>query len=423
MKNNIGVCLIAALLVFASVLILSGCMYFINGSSVESKEYNPDEMSLPSVIEKTPTAQSEMQRKFSAYGYEETGKNGEKVFHLFTEEQIEESLQLYEDGVRRSLTYEEILFIINDSVRMYFEYDKIVIPRFSEYVKNPQSQIQYAGFKVNEETYEKCLRKSDTCREILTDHGDFSEYSSYISAMEAYSSIVYDIEAIIAERLRVHDTGSEFYRKSGSNPYNSSLIYGIVLDGGELSEAGNYEYVLQKNLKNSLYGSVMPYGKEYGSVIAKRKHEYNSASALVSIEYYENGNVTELFPTEQLKAMKPKGNITAIWRSEETIGHLPQRCIRFEFDRWGEKVTFSNRVFSSETVLKGTYRLDGDRMILEFAEGKTIILEFDGENIKPVGAYYPDGRVWLWFEESIVFRINGVSSGEEIIFPESFFER
>ena len=76
MKNR-KIIIIAASLVLAAVLALCGCMYLIGEPEEETKEYKPEEMTLAPVIEETPTAQSEMQKKFSAYGREEKGENGE----------------------------------------------------------------------------------------------------------------------------------------------------------------------------------------------------------------------------------------------------------------------------------------------------------------------------------------------------------
>ena len=79
MKNS-KIIIIAASLVLAAVLALCGCVYLIGDVPDETREYDPDEMTLPSVIEETPSAQSELQKKFGAYGREETGERGERIF-------------------------------------------------------------------------------------------------------------------------------------------------------------------------------------------------------------------------------------------------------------------------------------------------------------------------------------------------------
>ena len=67
MKNT-KIIIIAAVLVLAAALALFGCIYLIGEPDEETKGYAPDEMTMPPVIEETPTAQSEMQKKFAAYG-------------------------------------------------------------------------------------------------------------------------------------------------------------------------------------------------------------------------------------------------------------------------------------------------------------------------------------------------------------------
>ena len=143
MKNT-KIIIIAASLVLAAALALCGCMYLIGEPPEETQRYDNDEMSVPSVIEETPTAQSEMQKKFAAYGEEEVGTNGEKIFHLFTKEQIDASLQMRKEGKRTSLTYEEIIFIINDTVRIYLEYDQVVMTDFAEHTQDVTRMLYHS---------------------------------------------------------------------------------------------------------------------------------------------------------------------------------------------------------------------------------------------------------------------------------------
>ena len=178
MKNS-KIIIIAASLVLAAALALCGCVYLIGQPDDETKQYDPDGMSLPSVIEEAPSAQSEMQKKFGAYGREETGENGERVFRLFTEEQIEESLTLRKNGERRSLTYEEILFLINDSIRMYFEYDKIILTDYicHTHDKNPTSPIDFE-MMMNNNRYRRCEVYTYDYIELTPYHGNYSDKSS-----------------------------------------------------------------------------------------------------------------------------------------------------------------------------------------------------------------------------------------------------
>ncbi|MBR4033894.1 MAG: hypothetical protein IKJ04_03720, partial [Clostridia bacterium] len=186
MNNSKKIIVLAVSLVLASVLSLSGCMYLISADPEGSSEYDPDEMSLPNLLEETPAAQSALQKKFGAYGREETGENGEKIYRLFTEEQIAESLNLRENGERRSLTYEEITFIINDSIRMYFEYDRIIVTDFIEHKHpKPTGGIDY-DLKIIMNRYDRCEVPSLGYSEIVPYHGDYSDKTSYDSALETY---------------------------------------------------------------------------------------------------------------------------------------------------------------------------------------------------------------------------------------------
>ena len=69
MKNNIKVITITTVLILASALILTGCMYALAAAPLEEKDYNMDEFVdknlFVSAISNGPEAQSELQEKFA----------------------------------------------------------------------------------------------------------------------------------------------------------------------------------------------------------------------------------------------------------------------------------------------------------------------------------------------------------------------
>ena len=286
MKNS-KIIIIAASLVLAAALALCGCMYLIGEPPEETKEMTQGEVTLPPVIEETPIAQSEMQKKFGAYGREEKGDNGECIFHLFTWEQVEESLQMRKDGIRRSLTFDEISFIINDTVRLYFEYDKIVMPDFSDHTTGVEinlyhSSVTQGTWNSLEEMHEHLLNQlnsyesceSDQTVEyttVTTYHGDFSEYKDYESAIVAYNNMLMQIEKIISERLRILDTGTLFYCKGISSAIYNIHMYGILLDGGSNGDYAQYTAAFEdrmgfKNSDNNVTSVKTPYLSEIESI-------------------------------------------------------------------------------------------------------------------------------------------------------------
>lgn len=385
MKNS-KIIIIAASLVLAAALALCGCVYLIGQPDDETKQYDPDGMSLPSVIEEAPSAQSEMQKKFGAYGREETGENGERIFRLFTEEQIEESLTLRKNGERRSLTYEEILFLINDSIRMYFEYDKIILTDYicHTHDKNPTSPLDFE-MMLNNNRYRRCEVYTYDYIELTPYHGDYSDKSSYSEALATYRGMIEDIRAMILERLRIHDTGSDSYcLLSPLDDSDYTHLYGILLDDGKITDASKYETVLNNTIKDSMTGSELVAAEDkYPLVRMVEQYDEDSGKPQLSIYYIAAGEESKekLYPTEQLESLHPDGKVTLSGTTADG------REITFEFDRWSWRVVYTEKYMDTETVIEGRYAIPkvnsvpADFLSLNL-DGKRLYLAFDGDYVR-----------------------------------------
>lgn len=381
MKNS-KIIIIAASLVLAAALALCGCVYLIGDVPDETQGYDPDEMTLPSVIEETPSAQSELQKKFGAYGREETGERGERIFRLFTEEQINESINLRLKNIPRSLTYEEVLFIINDSVRIYFEYDKIIVTDFMNHTHDnvPTSALDF-DMRLWQNRYKRCDVLSYGYTEIIPYHGDYSDQPSYAAALGTYSRMIYDIECMIFERLRIHDTGTDSYcLVSPLNDRDYTRVYGMLFADNQLKhDTDKHRDVLNNSIKMRLTGKepVNPH-ERYPMILASNMYEADSGKPNVNINYYNGEERVRIFPTEQLDALRPDGKISFVGTTEDLI---PTQ-ISIEFDRWTKKVTYTEKKMSYETILTGTYSITENRIRMSFDHAKGVYLEFDGNKIR-----------------------------------------
>ena len=383
--NNKNIVIIAALLVIAAALSLGMCIRMMSEPSEETKEYTREGVTLPNVVEETPTAQIDMQKKFAAYGREERGENGEKIFRLFTEEQIDESLALREKGERRSLTYDEILFLINDSIRMYFEYDKIILTDYicHTHDKTPTSPIDFE-MMLNNNRYRRCEVYTYDYIELIPYHGDYSDKSSYAEALATYRGMIEDIRTMILERLRIHDTGSDSYcLLSPLNDSDYTHLYGILLDDGKITDASKYETLLNNTLKDSMTSSELVAAEDkYPLVRMVEQYDEDSGKPQVSIYYIAAGEESreKLYPTEQLEARRPDGKVTLSGKVADG------REIAFEFDRWSWRVVYTEKYMGSETVIEGYYTIPkvnsvpADFLSLNL-DGERLYLAFDGDYI------------------------------------------
>ncbi len=425
MKNK-KIIIIAVSLVLAAALALLGCIYLIGGPPEETKEYVPDEMTLPPVIEDTPTAQSEMQKKFAAYGKEETGVNGEKIFHLFTKEQIDESLKMRKEGKRRSLTYDEIIFLINDTVRIYLEYDQIVMTDFAEHTQDVSRRLYHDNgslyyteeiWLLNDELlfngihgeFDSCVGDHDyEFTTVIPYHGDFSECEDYSSAYEAYCNMINQIEMMISERLRILDTGTLCYCEAAGHSSRNDHMYGILFDSGYYEDYSTYESAFENRLRRSLASS-------YSYLVGSREYNAHTPSRNSCIYYFENDIDYKIFPTAELEALRPKAAVHLSWQNETKTLGLPRKTVSIDFDRWNETVEITIKETGQayiETSYSGTYEAKGNLLILTLDNETKVVIEYDGEKYRFVEAVRKDGLTIMNSNE-IVFRYN---SDEPIVY-------
>ena len=137
MKRNVKFFMTVTALLLLSAVILTGCMYVIAADNGATKPYDPEQrqetsdggVTQPgeknpgnSIVEDAPTGQLPLQNKFNEYLHED----GNTVT-IFSPEQYAQLKAVRDSGERTPLTYEEILFLVNDSINMYFKYDEIYL--------------------------------------------------------------------------------------------------------------------------------------------------------------------------------------------------------------------------------------------------------------------------------------------------------
>lgn len=401
MKNTKRIVIIAAALVLISALLLCGCMYFISDAPIESKEYEPEQMSRPEVIEETPTAQSEMQKKFGAYGKEEIGENGEKIFRLFTEEQIEETLKLREDGVCRALTYDELLFLINDSVRMYFEYDKIFLPDYGDESLRLQydTQILLGGRLSKDEVREYAIKPY---------RGDFSEFEDEKDAFKKYELMTVEILTVITERIFAYDTGTlstGSYWGSGIGRF--TLSDQLLLDGGEISDLDERVQTLKETMQkiNDVLSKISELRYIYSSkietdhtlVIASRFYS-DLGTRSASLFYYGNGERILLFPTEEIEALNPSMTLRS---GDPAYVGGQKEIISIKIDRRTMTCLLDYPSRNCAVGIPGKLKIDGKRLILTFANGSLTVEYMPGGGYKLIEADFEND--WLTFDADTFF--------------------
>ncbi len=182
MKNGVKFFIIVISIILLFSIVLGVCIGCISSYEGE-RSYDTDE-SFMSVIGGI-ASQADMQKKFGVYNHVETDSEN-TILHIFSEEQADNIISQRKDGKKFYLTYDEALFLINDSTRLYFEYDTVVLNgAYDTGVLSPESSL--------------------SAKTINCYHGDFSEFN-YDSAVQAYNQMLNDINNIIRHRIAMLDS-------------------------------------------------------------------------------------------------------------------------------------------------------------------------------------------------------------------------
>ena len=145
MKSNFKFFGIVSALLLLSSIVLIGCMHVIASDYGEAKTYDMGrQISTDGSIivgGDAPTSQSELQEKFGAmYDVSEDGK----TVTVISEEYLNKYWQSnYEKEVIRSLTTEEVFFVIQDSIRLYQAYDTVILGAFDPGSSAPQAAERF----------------------------------------------------------------------------------------------------------------------------------------------------------------------------------------------------------------------------------------------------------------------------------------
>lgn len=272
MKSNMKFFVIVISLLLLSSVILTGCMYAIAADNGEMKDYdlNGQKMNNNSlhnnvVAEDAPTEQTELQKKFNAYLH----KDGNTVT-VFSEEQYAELKEIRENDKRTPLTYEEILFLVNDSINLYFTYDEIILTNCNRDHITPL---------LNEQSF--------NARIITPGYRDAAAFETYSEADIAYNNMLSDIYEIIYYRIYMHDAGFETVCHTWHSDMDN--IFGNRYNGnlGMINSAVPQGYYQMLALDGATFSGIENEEKlcgEYKTLLEwKRMYE---ADAIIDYEHY-----------------------------------------------------------------------------------------------------------------------------------------
>lgn len=190
-KTNDRVLLFAVVLIAISIILQTLAMKSIISAQTYNDEYTYDDFIDRELLKykRTPISKEVLNAKFSEYKH--VSEDGKKLV-IFTKEQFDELSQLRQDKTRDALSIDEVLYIIEDSIDIYFSYDQITLTGnriFTDFPPTLSSSSSLVPIFPN-------LTVSRP-----TDIENFRPFDSF------YERVISDIYRIIYFRLSTHDSG------------------------------------------------------------------------------------------------------------------------------------------------------------------------------------------------------------------------
>lgn len=282
MKRNVKFFTIVISLLLLSSIILTGCMYAIAADNGEMKPYDLNGQKENSdspggnIVEDAPLAQDSLQAKFEAmYEISEDGK----TITVISKDYLSKYWQSnYEKEVIHSLTTEEVYFIIQDSIRIYEEYEEVVLTEFGSASSNMQVAERFPFVE----------------NKTIKTQPDVTPYYEWDDTEAIYEIILYRLKALSSPKAFF--TGEEAMISVGKEPMiNSTMLPWTTFYIPNYSESTNRDYIL----------SVVGYGNSMNSTVIEDEFSelFSFCNKNGSYIYFESKNYeqsTKIYPTVEL---------------------------------------------------------------------------------------------------------------------------
>lgn len=279
MKNNFKFFCIVLVLLLTSSIVLAGCMYAIAAENGAAKVYDMgSQINTNNTIadDDTPMTQEELQMQFSEmYDISEDGK----TITVISREYLNDYWQSnYEKEVIKSLSAEEVYFIIQDSIRIYEEYDEVVLTGFA----SVSSAEVVERFPFIED-------------KIIKTHPDTTPYYKWDDTDAIYEIILYRLKALSSPKTFF--TGEEAIHYVGGDPsITSTMLPWTTFYIPDCSKNTDRDYILSV-VGNSLESNSDAVDADKYSDLFSFCNKYGAS---ISFESKSNGLSTKVYPTVEL---------------------------------------------------------------------------------------------------------------------------
>ena len=322
-KENAKIIVAAVLAVAVSLGILAGVLVAAGRPSSAGTPYSGSGiLSQGSPGEGTaPPTQDFLKEKYGVYSFEE----GDGVLRLFSRKQWEALENKRKNGERYYLTYQEVRFLIEDTVSLYKQYGSVTLTEERWLPIHKTDILDIVGDVANGDVY-------------LEPVGEISRESSYSKACEDFQRMREEIHSILLYRLYMLDSGWRFVQYSLgedglpkveklSDRWDSKAEYctlALSLDEGRARDSEAYERQLEADFLGALAGKPLQ-----APLLLIQMDPLEEAPALrIRLLDTEKTGETELYPanlfvyqqpkpyTGIIKPVTAKGNVLELWSGD-----------------------------------------------------------------------------------------------------------
>ena len=379
MKRNIKFFTIVISLLLLSSIILTGCMYAIAADNGEMKPYDLNgqkensDSSGGNIVEDAPQAQKPLQAKFE--DMYEISEDGKTITVISKDYLSNYWYSNYEKEVIKSLNTEEVYFIIQDSIRIYEEYDEVVLTEFGSYSSTMQVAERFPFVK----------------NEIINTGSTDSNYSLYLEEdiSNIYKIIMYRLTALSSPKAFF--TGEEAIRFVGKESgIFSTMLPWTTIYIPDYSESTDRDYLLQtvgySVNSNSNYVDVDRYSDLFCFC------DKNGAS--ITFEAKANRQSTKVYPTVEME------------KQMFNVSYVSDEGAFFRLYREGTFSLSKNKYFSS--ALTGKYTLRDNVLTLIVSDDQQYVFYYiENEGYLYYADYSTPSELYNFDEDTMFYYEEG----------------
>lgn len=364
MKNNFKFFSIVSVLLLASSIVLTGCMYAIAAENGDAKVYDMGSQISADrniiVDDDTPTSQTELQKKFSAmYDISEDGKS----ITVISEEYLKEFWQSnYKKEVIHSLTTEEVYYIIQDSIRIYTEYEKVILSGFTSV--STVDTVAERFPHIEDQEISHIPDKSSLDRDKVES--------------DIHTIIMYRLKALSSPKAFF--TGADAIRFVGGYPdvYSSYFPETLFYIPGYSADTDR-DYILSIMGGNTNFTDLERFSDLFMvSIAGEPRIEFGPMQGSGSLEVFPTESIYKIPIQDGAEINKNTGDVSG---PDSDKNNLPlegkETLYYFKLDTSNEKSSLM--ASNGKTEAEGTYANEGDAHILAFDGDFQYVLYYNGK--------------------------------------------